>query len=35
MVICGMALGYPDQTAKVNAFRTDREPMEAFAHFVD
>lgn len=35
MVICGMALGYPDKTAKVNSFRTDREPVEVFARFVD
>lgn len=35
MVICGMAIGYPDATAKVNSFRTDREPVEAFTRFVD
>jgi nitroreductase len=34
-VICGMALGYPDPTAKVNTFRTDREPVEVFTTFVD
>ena len=35
MVVCGMALGYPDTGAKVNSFRTDREPVEAYATFVD
>jgi nitroreductase len=34
-VICGMALGYPDPDAKVNSFRTDREPVEVFTTFVD
>jgi nitroreductase len=34
-VICGMALGYPDTTAKVNTFRTDREPVDVFTTFVD
>ncbi len=34
MVICGMALGYPDTSAKVNTFRTEREPVENFVHFV-
>jgi nitroreductase len=34
-VICGMALGYPDPAAKVNTFRTEREPLEAFVTFVD
>ena len=35
MVMCGMALGFPDESAKVNSFRTEREPVDAFAHFVD
>ena len=34
-IMCGMALGYPDPDAKVNTFRTDREPLEAFVSFVD
>jgi nitroreductase len=34
MVICGMALGYPDPAAIVNSFRTEREPLESYAHFV-
>ncbi|HEX4892484.1 MAG TPA: nitroreductase, partial [Hyphomicrobiaceae bacterium] len=33
MVICGMALGYPDETAKVNSFRTDREALENYVTF--
>ena len=35
MVICGMAIGYPDTEAKVNTFRTEREPTEGYVHFVD
>lgn len=35
MVICGMAVGYPDRAAKVNSFRTEREPLANYAHFVD
>ncbi len=34
-VVCGMALGYPDPNAKVNTFRTEREPVENFVTFVD
>ncbi|MEZ5854163.1 MAG: nitroreductase [Hyphomicrobiaceae bacterium] len=34
-VICGMALGYPDPEAKINTFRTEREPVEVFTTFVD
>ncbi len=34
-VICGMALGYPDPHAKVNTFRTEREPVDVFTTFVD
>lgn len=33
-VVCGMALGYADMTAKVNTFRTEREPVEVFTRFV-
>ena len=35
MVICGMAIGYPDTSAKVNAFRTEREPVATYARFID
>jgi len=34
IVMCGMALGYPDPDAVVNSFRTEREPLETYAHFV-
>jgi len=33
MVVCGIALGYADQGALINRFRTAREPVEAFATF--
>jgi len=32
-VYCGMALGYADETAAVNALRSDRAPVEEFASF--
>jgi nitroreductase len=35
IVICGMGLGYPDTTAKVNSFTTDREPLENFVTWID
>lgn len=35
IVLCGMALGFPDTAAKVNSFRTDREPLAAYTTFVD
>jgi hypothetical protein len=31
LISCGMALGYADRTANVNALRSEREPVEAFA----
>ncbi len=34
MVICGMAIGYPDTAAKVNTFRTERAPVENYMTFV-
>lgn len=33
-VVCGMALGYADPDAKVNTFRTEREPVDVFTTFV-
>ena len=33
MLYCGMALGYADPNAPINSFRTEREPVEAFARF--
>lgn len=35
MLICGMALGYPDTSAKVNTFTTEREPTGTFVRWVD
>lgn len=35
MVICGMAIGYPDTAAKVNSFRTEREPLASYVRFVE
>lgn len=35
VVICGMALGFPEPGAKVNTFRTEREPLDVYARFVD
>jgi nitroreductase len=32
-VYCGMALGYPDETAAVNSLRSERAPVEEFASF--
>jgi len=34
MVVCGMALGYPDDSAKVNSFTTEREPLDVFVRWV-
>lgn len=33
ILLCGMALGYEDTKAKVNSYRTPREPVESFARF--
>lgn len=33
LVYCGMALGYADPSAPVNALRTEREPVDAFTRF--
>ncbi len=35
ILICGMALGYEDTAAKVNNYRTSREPVETFTNFFD
>ena len=35
MLICGMSLGYADPDAIVNSFRTSREDVSVFAHFLD
>jgi nitroreductase len=33
--VCGMSLGFADESAPVNALRTEREPVERFARFLD
>jgi nitroreductase len=35
MLICGMALGWADETDVVNTFITPREPVESFTRWVD
>jgi nitroreductase len=34
MLVCGMSLGYPDETAPVNSYRTPREAADTFSHWV-
>lgn len=34
IMVCGMALGRADPTARINSFVSDREPVESFATFV-
>ncbi|WP_455479839.1 nitroreductase [Bartonella sp. B23] len=33
-IICGMALGYRDESAPENNFETEREPIESFVRFI-
>jgi nitroreductase len=33
LIICGLAIGYPDENAPVNKFRSLREPIESFANW--
>lgn len=35
MVVCGMALGYADESAVENSLVTEREPVASFARFVE
>lgn len=35
MLVCGMALGYADESDKVNSFHTPREPQEQFTKWLD
>jgi nitroreductase len=35
IVMCGMALGYKDETAQINSFRLGRAPLSEFAKFYD
>lgn len=34
MLVCGMALGYADETAPVNTYRTPRETLERFTRWI-
>ncbi|RPE63336.1 nitroreductase [Pacificibacter maritimus] len=33
LVVCGVALGHEDRSARVNQFRTERDPLDVFASF--
>jgi hypothetical protein len=33
MLFCGLAIGYRDESAPINALRTARAPLEEFAKF--
>lgn len=33
LILCGLAIGYPDENAPVNKFRSQREPIESFANW--
>ena len=35
MLVCGMSMGYADESALVNSFHTPREPVAAFTHWLD
>lgn len=35
MLVCGMSLGYADETKVVNTFHTPRVPVEEFTHWLD
>lgn len=35
MLVCGMALGYADDTDQVNTFHTPRVPVEEFTHWLE
>ena len=35
MLVCGMSLGYADETALVNTFRTPRVSADEFTTFLD
>jgi nitroreductase len=35
LMVCGMSLGYADESAPVNAFHTPREPVEAFTKWIE
>ena len=31
LILCGVAIGYPDENAPVNKFQSEREPLDTFA----
>jgi hypothetical protein len=33
--VCGMSLGYADESEKVNSFHTPRVAVEEFTHWLD
>lgn len=35
IIVCGMSMGYEDTNAAVNNYRTEREPLENWATFLD
>ncbi len=35
MLVCGMSLGYADESALVNTFQTTRVPAESFTHWIE
>ena len=35
LLVCGVALGYPDRNDPVNNYRTEREPVEGFTKWFD
>lgn len=35
VLVCGMAMGWEDETAPINALRTPRRPVEDFTTFID
>ncbi|MRD46003.1 nitroreductase [Caenimonas koreensis DSM 17982] len=35
MLVCGMSLGYADESALINTFHTPREPVSGFTHWLD
>jgi nitroreductase len=35
MLVCGMSMGWAEETAKVNTFHTPRVPVEEFTHWLD
>ena len=34
MLVCGMSLGYADESAPVNTYKTPRETVESFTRWV-